>query len=428
MNDIRPFCGWRYNPERVDLAQVVAPPYDVVSQKEQEAFLQKSPYNVFHLELGRVRETDTSEENRYTRAQRLWQTWQKQGILIKDPQPALYLYNLKFSWQNKPLVRRGLIALVRLAPWETRRIRPHEKTFDRVTQDRLRLLKATKAQFSQIFCLYHDLSLETLTIPAQKGQKLYEITDDVGFSHQLYKVTHPEVIQEVRRFFDQPLYIADGHHRYTTALSYMREMEQKYGSDPKRCFHYVMMYLCPFEEPGLLVLPTHRVLKLGLPLAKIKELLAPWGSFEEMRDFSLAHLHNLLNEIQVGEIILVNQGKYQRFKLHPSGLEQLTKTLPTPLQKLPVALFTGLLQQVFGQDEAQLKEGGRLFYTPWIKDIAQKAQGDWVGFLLPSTPVKALEEVADAGLVMPHKSTFFFPKILTGTVFFELRPDMVPPC
>ncbi len=406
----------------------MAPPYDIVGPQEQEDYLHKSPHNVFHLELGRILETDTEDENRYTRARALWEKWRKQEILLKEPVPALYLYRLHFSWQGQDFVRRGLVALVRLAPWESRRIRPHEKTFARVTEDRLKLLRATQAQFSQIFCLYHDPALKSMALLEQGAETLYQVQDPQGFRHELARVTQEDLIRHVSELVSQgPFYIADGHHRYTTALAYMREMEARYGDNPPRCFHYVMMYLCPFEDPGLLVLPTHRLLKLDTGLDSLKSALAPWGSMEPVH-LDQIDLTQGLAGLQPGSFFVAHDQGLWRFTLNAQGLERLRKPLPPALKDLPVALFTRLLQEAFRLDEAHLKDQGRLVYTPWVEEIWQKAQGPWVGFLLPPTPVTALEEVADAGLVMPHKSTFFFPKILTGMVFFELRPDTGPPC
>ncbi len=428
MNEIKPFCGWRYNPQKVDLSRVMAPPYDIVGLGEQEDYLNKSPHNVFHLELGRIFETDDEGHNRYTRARELWQRWRKEGVLLKEPVPALYLYRLHFSWQGQDLVRRGLIALVRLAPWESRLIRPHEKTFARVTEDRLKLLRATQAQFSQIFCLYHDPALRSFQFLEQGAENLYYVTDPQGFRHELARITQQDLIKSVSELVAQgPFYIADGHHRYTTALAYMQEMQSRYGAEPPRCFHYVMMYLCPFEDPGLLVLPTHRLLKLEMGIEALKEALAPWGVLEPLEQGREA-LPKALTDLPSGAFFVVSQERLWRFQPHHQGLEQLRMPLPPALKDLPVALFTTLLQAALRLEEARLKEEGRLLYTPWIEEVWQKAKDAWMGFLLPPTPVTALEDVADAGLVMPHKSTFFFPKILTGMVFFELRPEVGPPC
>ena len=425
MVEIKPFRGWRYNPERVPLKDVLAPPYDVVTPEEQKSYLSRSPYNVFHLELGATYETDTTSENRYTRAQKYWDRWRQEGILIKEEKPALYLYCLRFPWQGQFLKRRGIIALVRLAPWQSRKILPHEKTFDRVTEDRLQLLRATKAQFSQIFCLYHDKALESLNILEEEASFLFRVEQNEEV-HELSRVTSPRVLAEVQQIFSRELlYIADGHHRYTTALRFMAEMERLYGKEPPRCFHYMMMYLCPFEEPGLLVLPTHRLLKLPFPREEILNRLARFGKTERLANLPP---QEDLAKLPPSSFILLHQDEVLRFSLAEEILKGWKESDLSKVGLLPVAVFTRLLKEAFGFSEAELKEKGRLIYTPWVDLVRHHSQEGWWGFLLSPTPLSALEQVANAGLIMPHKSTYFHPKILTGTVFFEIHPDKGPPC
>ncbi len=421
MIEIKPFFGWRYNLQKVRLEDVLAPPYDVVSQEEREQYLQRSLYNIFHLELGK----DEDNLDRYTKAKRLWDLWRQEGILLREREPALYLYRLRFSWQGQEMIRRGFIALVRLVPWEKRLILPHEKTFNRVTEDRLKLLRATKAQFSQIFCLYHDHSLRSLELLEREAEPLFEVRDEEGFEHQISRVKSPQIVAEVSHILAQErLYIADGHHRYTTALQFMREMEANFGRDPLRCFHYMMMYLCPFEEPGLLVLPTHRLLQLDLSFEELRRRLTSYGKIEEI---SLEGIEARLKGLSPYEFIIIHEGRLFLFCFN-EGAQNLTEHLPTEVRKLPVALFTHLMEEVFGVNEAELKEKGKLLYTPWVGPLLAKAKQGRFGFLLAHTPVQALEEVASAGLVMPHKSTYFYPKILTGTVLFEIDPEKGPPC
>ncbi len=424
MVEIKPFRGWRYNPERVRLEDVLAPPYDVVTPEEQKLYLQKSPYNVFHLELGEIFSSDTPEENRYTRARKHWETWRQEGILLKERYPAIYLYRLHFPWQGKTLTRRGFIALVRLAPWKTRRILPHEKTFDRVTEDRLKLLRETRAQFSQIFCLYHDKDLESLRTLEEHAEALFAV-ENAEETHELLRISAPEAFKKVEEVLSRgPLYIADGHHRYTTALRFMEEMEKQYGATPPRCFHYMMMYLCPFEEPGLLVLPTHRLISLPWDRDEVLRKLQKLGRLERITIPSPEELKKLPSR----SFVLLHEGEAFRFTLAEELLKNWEKANHREIARLPVAIFAKVLEEAFQVSEPKLKEEGKLLYTPWVELLQEKAYGKRFGFLLPPTPVLALEEVAQAGLVMPHKSTYFHPKILTGTVFFEILPDRGPPC
>ncbi len=428
MNEIKPFFGWRYNPKRLNLADVVAPPYDVVTPKEQEIYLKKSPYNVFHLELGRYELNDSDTNNHYTRARKFWDLWRKEGIIIREESPALYLYRLGYSWHGKDLVRRGLICLVRLKPWESRLIRPHEKTFSHVTKDRLELLRATNAQFSQIFCLYHDRDLTSIKILEKNAETIFQVADSYNFIHELARITDTQAHRAVAEIIQKEiLYIADGHHRYTTALSYMKEREKIFGSTPSRCFHYVMMYLCPFEEPDLLVLPTHRIIKLGIDLKALLKRLVLFGQINPLSN-DYFQIIDQLEDLQPIEFLIVSDTQVFLFKIREEVLDKITKGLVDPLKRLPVAIFTTLIKMSLGIEETQLQQEGKLFYTPWIEKVFEKARNSYFGFLLPHTPVSALKQVADAGIVMPHKSTFFFPKILTGTIFFDITPDKGPPC
>ena len=424
MVEIRPFYGWRYNPERVRLEEVLAPPYDVVSAEEQAQFLAQSPFNVFHLELGPILETDHEQENRYTRAKGYWDKWRKEGILIREERPALYLYRLHFTFEGRHFIRRGFIGLVRLEAWENKKVLPHEKTFDRVTEDRLRLLRATRAQFSQIFCLYHDKDLISLEVLEARAERLFSVKDRDGFEHELLRVTSEEAFSQVEDVLRKgPLYIADGHHRYTTALRFMKEMEEIYGESPPRCFHYMMMYLCPFEEPGLLVLPTHRLIEL--PFEK-EEVLRRLKSLGEVRPLLGEDLSRALKGLSPHQFLVLHNGESFLFELKAEHLARLAEK--EKVGRLPVAIFTEVLREAFGLDEALLKEQGKLLYTPWVEEVRKKACGKAFGFLLAKTPLSALEEVARASLVMPHKSTYFHPKILTGMVFFEISPEKGPPC
>ncbi|AEH44798.1 Uncharacterized conserved protein UCP033563 [Thermodesulfatator indicus DSM 15286] len=428
MNEIKPFYGWRYNTEKVSLEDVLAPPYDVVSAEEQENYLKKSPYNIFHLELGEIFSSDNQNENRYTRAKEFWNRWRQEGILVREKKPSIYLYNLHFEWEGRRITRKGFISLVRLAPWETKKILPHEKTFDKVTEDRLKLLKATQAQFSQIFCLYHDKNLVSLNALEEKAKLLYQVKDPQGFTHELLQVTDKEALELVQQTIEKgPLYIADGHHRYTTALRFMKEMEEKYGANPPRCFHYMMMYLCPFEEPGLLVLPTHRLLTLSLSLEEIKQKLESWGKISELT-LSPNKLNAYISELKPYEFVIVNNGNLFIFKLEKEKIDKAKEIFPPSVAKLPVALFTWVIKEALKIDEAALKVQGKARFIPWVPEILDKAKGNIFGFLLAPTPVLALEEVSQAGTVMPHKSTYFHPKILTGTVLFEISPEKGPPC
>ncbi len=414
MPEVRPFYGWRYHPERVDLRKVVAPPYDVVSPEEVLEYLQRDPYNIFHLELSR------EGPDPYLRAAEKLNRWIAEGILVREDRPSLYIYRLHFSHEGRNYVRTGFIGLVRLSPFSEGRILPHEKTFPRVTEDRLNLLRATSAQFSQIFALYHDPGLRTLKLA--RGEPLFRLETPSGEVHELARLTDPALQEELSAFWhSRPFYIADGHHRYTTALKYAREMEARLRPEGPRCFHYLMMYLCPFEEPGLLVLPTHRVIRRSLPEERLKATLHRVAEVEEI---------SCRKPPALGErtLLILTRRKTYAVRLRPEVLARWEEETGLPESELPAAWCARLIEGLWGETEKELKEKGLLDYTPWPQEVEREVSKGATAFLLPATPVTVLERVAASGQVMPHKSTYFYPKILTGLVLFRINPEAAPPC
>ncbi len=417
MPEIQPFFGWRYNPQAVDLKKVLAPPYDIVSPEEGRRYLTQDPHNIFHLELGN-RKTEG-----YFKARQTLETWIKKGILIREKSPSIYLYKIHFSHHGKNYTRTGFVALVRLSPFEEGKIRPHEKTFPKVTQDRLELLRATSAQFSQIFTLYRDPSLKTLAyhFPARL---LYQVEEErPRVRHEFYRIEDPES----QRFLQEELgpkvfYIADGHHRYTTALNFAQEMERRYGPDGPRCFHYMMMYFCPFEDPGLLVLPTHRVVHFRIPVESVRSQLHTLAEVLPVPPSALE------KEVPPGTLLWASSEGLFQIRPRREVLSQWEKETGLPEKDLPAAWCARFIRLLYGKTEKDLKEEGKLEYTPWLSEIYQALEQGAQAFLLPSTPVSVLEEVARAGKVMPHKSTYFYPKILTGLVIFRINPEVGPPC
>ncbi|QJA06386.1 DUF1015 domain-containing protein [Thermosulfurimonas marina] len=409
MPEVKPFYGWRFNPQKVDLARVVAPPYDVVSPEEKAAYLARDPHNIFHLELA----------SRPEEASRKLETWISEGVLIRESRPALYLYRLHFTHQGQKFVRTGFIGLVRLSPFSEGRILPHEKTFPKVTEERLALLRATKAQFSQIFVLYSDPKRRTLSsLPEASPLLRVKFQDEI---HEILALTDPSLQKTLTDFWeDLPFYIADGHHRYTTALRYAEEMTRALRPEGPRCFHYMMMYLCPFEDPGLVVLPTHRILRHPFSPEELSRRLLPLVHLEEDP--------KARPSLEEKALVLLSAGRRFRMRLRPEALERWRAESGLPEEALPAAWCARIIETLCEEGEKDLKEKGLLSYTPREEEVEHEAIKGALGFLLPATPLEALARVAASGKVMPHKSTYFHPKILTGTVIFRLNPQSAPPC
>lgn len=424
MPEFKPFYGWRYHPDRVDISRVVAPPYDVVNEDETRRYLRQDPHNIFHLELGEELPGDHENENRYLRAKRHLEDWIKEGVLVREDRPAFYLYRLRFTYQGQTFTRTGFIGLVRLSPFSEGRILPHEKTFSKVTEDRLQLLRATGAQFSQVFALYRDPEKKTLKLSLPE-EPLYQVEESSGIAHEFYVIEDPEVQETLSlQLSEKVLYIADGHHRYNTALKYAEEMEAKFKPDGPRCFHYLMMYLCPFEDPGLLVLPTHRLLKIDIPEETVKNKLK---DLAEVKKENPSVLENS-GRPSKGELLWLAPEGVLSIRIRPEILSAWEKETGLPESELPASWCARLIEILCGKPEKTLKEKGLLRYTPWLSEIKKDLSAGNRALILPETPLSVLEKVATSGKVMPHKSTYFYPKILTGFVIFRINPEAAPPC
>jgi len=300
---LAPFRGLRYNLAKITrMEDVVTPPYDVIDLQAQAAFAAKNPYNMIHLDLSKNFSAAELTDARYQQARETFQRWQEEGVLLREQEPAIYLYHVDYALPSGGRrTRKGLLSLVRLAEFAEGIVKPHEKTFSGVTSDRLRLLDTCHAQFSPIFSLYPDAegTVMTLLEAACPAEPLCSVVDHDGCLHKLWAVSEPAVLAEVAALFkEKPLYIADGHHRYTTALQFralMRERQGEVAADSP--YNHTMMYLCGMEDPGLSVLPTHRL--VHLPGRTGAEALAATLA----RSFRLEEITGGSREFLVGEVL-----------------------------------------------------------------------------------------------------------------------------
>ncbi|MBI4417610.1 MAG: DUF1015 domain-containing protein, partial [Ignavibacteriales bacterium] len=256
MPELLPFRGVRYNPSKVNLDAVVAPPYDVISQELQARLYDKDPHNVVRLILSR-------DEDRYTSAARTFAQWQEERILLRDSEPALYLLHQVFDGPDGTTVtRKGFIALCRLEDFGSKMVMPHEKTHAKPKEDRLNLLKAAGANFSQIFCLYSDpeMQVDRVLNGWSKMGPTIDVTHE-GVQNKLWTVTDPATIEQIcTTLLPKQVLIADGHHRYETALAYRDAMRSKNpGHTGTETYNFVMMFLTNVDDEGLIIYPTHRV-------------------------------------------------------------------------------------------------------------------------------------------------------------------------
>lgn len=449
MAHIAPFRGLRYNPDTVsNLEDVFTPPYDVIDAAGEEALRAKHPYNMIRLDLGKKTSGAEEDAGRYAGSRDLLMQWQREQVLIRDPRPAIYLYHVEYSHPSgHRLVRKGLVALVGLAEFSEGVVKPHEKTFRGVITDRLRLLETCETQFSQIFSLYPDPEGAVMRCleSACAGPPLYRAVDGDGGYHSLWGVDDPAVLAEVgQRFRDKALYIADGHHRYTTALQLREKAKAARGVLPVTSpFNFTMMYLCPMEDEGLSVLPTHRLARLpgGAPLDDIFAKLAA--------AFTVAEISGGARETLVSETLARMadnaRGRVVFGLYHPTTDRAFLLTLkegameqafgdrhPPALRQLDVVVLSDLLlEHCLGLTHDRCADENLVDYfsdpdvalDQAVKEAAMATDREPLLFLMNPTAVGQVRQVADAGLVMPHKSTYFYPKILTGLVMHKIVAD-----
>jgi uncharacterized protein (DUF1015 family) len=277
MTDFRPFKAWRYDPSRVDMNRVIAPPYDVISPSEQEALYDRSPYNCVRLILNKIETADSEGSNRYTRAQKFYERWRQEGVVVQEDQPSFYFYRQTFRdpRNGKIAERTALLGRLRLEPFEKGIVIPHEKTLSKPRADRRKLLEATETNFSPVFGLYEDPQKQVSSVQQEiiKTAPLFEALDDQGVRHSVWVVNKPDWVEKIQTGMStKKIYIADGHHRYQTALEYGADKRRQDGNpDAEMPYDFVLMAMIEFNDPGLILLPTHRVI---LPYPALNEAQA----------------------------------------------------------------------------------------------------------------------------------------------------------
>ncbi|NLC08271.1 MAG: DUF1015 domain-containing protein [Syntrophomonadaceae bacterium] len=439
MATVIPIRGIRYNQAKVgDLSQVVTPPYDIIDSVAQARYYANDPCNIIRLELGQIFAQDDEKNNRYTRAASYFARWQEEEILIRDEKPALYLYEQEFDLRGEKKVRTGFMCGVRLEPYAQGNILPHEETLSKPKADRLQLMRACQANFSPVFGLYADaenLINQTLSEARQNRPADVEFTDEAGEIHRLWVITDPTALNTVVNYMaDKPIFIADGHHRYETALSYAEEMQ----SQGLTGYDTVLMTLVNLYDPGMLILPTHRLVKniRNLDFPRLKEQLNtyfdlkafPIPTGEEESQQVIANFFKLLEEKgKSGHAF----GMYSRDRvlylltMRPecSPQDLLDPKHSAAWRNLDVAILDNLiLDQMLGIGSEQRKNQDHLTYTRSEEEALNQVNSgvDQLAFFLNPTQVEEVTAVAAAGDKMPQKSTYFYPKLITGLVINPL--------
>jgi len=422
---IEPFAGLLYDPERVGvLSNVVAPPYDLIDKARQEALYARSLYNVVRLELNR-------DPDRYASAARTLGEWLKDRVLKRASRPAIYLYSQFFELEGRLLRRDGFIVRIRLEEFSAGRILPHERTFPAAKQDRLELLTALNTNVSPVFGLYAGAhpALAGLTAELTAREPALEVTDDLGTRNQLRPIEDEAAIATIQGELESSrIFIADGHHRYETALEYRRRRRAA-EHDPATAqpYDYTMMTLVACDDPGLVILPTYRVARRLDPetIASFDTRVAPLFAVEEFS--SPDAMRAALAKAGQGAIAVALGGERVKLRLlrlkDPAAMADAMPAAPPAVQRLDVSVLHALvLERIFEITPEQIKAGGVIEYTiDALEALDNVGPGTASGAFLMNPPaIGDVEAVSDAGAVMPEKSTYFHPKLLTGLVLNPL--------
>lgn len=448
MARIIPFKGIRYNQSVIeDLSLVVTPPYDVIDSSSQERYYQKHPFNIIRLEYGKQYSTDNEENNRYTRAAADFNQWLAKEVLKREKEPALYLYHQEFNVNGERKTRTGLICAVGLEPYEKGIILPHEETLPKHKADRLALMRACRANFSPIFGLYSDPrgKVTGALINESSREPDLSFTDENNESHLLWVIKSPAAITEVQQLMsDKRVYIADGHHRYETALNYMREREESSGkpSSDDAAYKYIMMTLVNLYDPGLVILPTHRLVK-NIDDKYHSTFLDSVRENFNLEEFNVPHTEEgfsaFLSELSRRGAVPAGSGEsrhlhvfgvYFSGNLYIAGLkdEGCLDRLILPgkssvLKGLDVSVLHSLvIEKCLGVGEDLRAMGDYITYTRnELESLSAVDRGEYqAAFFLNPTLVEEVTDVASRGEKMPQKSTYFYPKLITGLVINSL--------
>ena len=441
---IAPFKGLTYNLERLaDISNLIAPPYDVISEEEQESYYQSDPHNVIRLILGKKKTGDTDWDNRYTRSADAYKRWESEEILVRTDTPAMYVTSLTYDLGDGygPRLRWGLIVLVRIEDEDSGVILPHERTFSAHRDDRLKLMRACSTQLSQVFGLYEDPDNRVFG-PLKKALEApprisFAFRD--GTSHQFWVIRDRSIFRKVAEAMsDKAIIIADGHQRYETSRNFRNMMRARYGwRPPNRAYEYVMMYLTNMNDVGMTILPSHRLIKKCEPfqLESFLDSLKQWfeisvlPSSESDPHSQGLKLKRMLEERGLSTSAIgfrcCGDTKSYLLCLKKGVRDEMGDDLHTSLKKLDVLVLSRFIfQKSLGFSKEDLDNEEIFHYkSDMVEVLSLVDSGSYqMAFLLNPTKMEHVKEVTGSALIMPRKSTYFYPKVLTGLVFNKIDP------
>jgi uncharacterized protein (DUF1015 family) len=447
MAEIVPFRAVRYSLTRGRaLADLIAPPYDLVSLEQRDELLRRSPYNIMHVSLGEDRPGDGAATNKYVRAGEYWRAWLEHGVLRRDPSPALYPLEQSYvAPDGRLLKRRGFMAAVRLHEFKEGVIVPHEKTLAAPRADRLEVLKAVRANLSPIFGLYRDEGGVTgrMLDEISAREPVAETDTDDGVHQRVWRADDPAVVRPLQELLGgQRIVLADGHHRYETALAYRRMLEEEIpGLAQDGGHHYTLMFLCPMNDPGLFLFATHRLVfgLKGFSLPVFLDRLSRWFRIETLaedarrpvgRAWAISKLGEHAGKSTTFLMVSAEDGRARIVTLR-DDVDLSGAGLPAneTLAALDVTvLHSVVLQHLLGlSPEAQEKQENVTYVRDAGEAVSRVLSGEHqLGFLLNPTPMWQVEAVGEAGETMPQKSTLFYPRLPSGLVMREVNPRERP--
>ena len=433
--DIRPFRGVHYNQLLIkDLSTVICSPYDIITPPVQQELYRRSQYNFVRLEYSRELPQDTVMDNKYTCSAATLRQWLEQGVLEIDKTPAIYLHDHYFTYQGKEYKRRGIITRVRLEEWDKRIVLPHEGTLAEPKNDRVSLLRELQANTSPILALFEDQRQRVSPLLAAQeliNKPLISLSSLNGESHNIWAITESQAVNQIcSSLAEQPLYIADGHHRYESALAYQRERGVRSSSvSEDEDSNFVMMTLVDFSDPGLLVLPPHRLVR-GISKPILDGLIAKLKALFEIEELPLSmsgvwqQVDDLLMETDGIRLFLFGLAEHLlALRLRDSAMA--SRMIPyfhsEIYKRLDVSIADHIiLEKLLGLSGS--KEETRITYSYDRQDAVNRVldQEYQLALLLSPVKVEVVKAIADAGDRLPRKSTYFYPKLPAGLVFYRL--------
>ncbi len=413
---IKPIKALRFTEKAGDIKNCVCPPYDIISESEREALINRNEYNVVRLEL-------PVGEDRYNDAGRILNSWLNEGILARDEEAGIYVYREEFNVAGKDYCLTGMVCLVELCEFSERVILPHEETLTKAKQDRLNLMRGTGCNFSSIYSLYSDSSKKIAKILTKKTEEapICRFTDEEEVTHTLWKIDNDkDVLAIMTTLIDKQLFIADGHHRYETALNYKRGLTNPPEGADASC---VMMTLVDMDDKGLVVFPTHRLI-VDKPVDRDDIVRKCKGRFK-LTELPLGELESALNKGANGHTFALYTGGEDFLLMElKKNAQEIIDFRSEAYSDLDVSiLHSYVLENALGIDKENMANQINLRYTRSMEEAIESVKEGkaTAAFLINATKVSQIKAVALAGDKMPQKSTYFYPKLKTGLVMNVLK-------